>query len=383
MSITERVLAEAERLGFAMCGVARAEASPHAEEVRRWIETGSHGEMQYLAEHLDVRLDPRRLVPGARSVIVVADRYPSQPPLPGAVPVAASQRRALGKVGRYAWGDDYHKVIKKRLFALADTLREAHPSETFRSVVDTAPLLEREFAVRAGLGWIGKHTLMIHPQPDHRGSWYLLGCIVTTLDLPPTAEQHPGEVDHCGSCTRCIDACPTHCIEDPAVTGRRSLDATRCISYLTLEHRSLIPPELHEPMGDWIAGCDVCQEVCPFNWGSGTGDRGSGSQSGVVDSTIHDRYQPRPELTGGLDLLDLLGWSSEDRAETFRGSALKRMKLEMVKRNALIAAGNALRTADDPSLHKRIEQIAADETEHELVRETARQGLDGSRSVNV
>ncbi|HEX7010591.1 MAG TPA: tRNA epoxyqueuosine(34) reductase QueG, partial [Phycisphaeraceae bacterium] len=270
------VMELAQQLGFALVGIAPAQPSEHAETVRQWISEGRHGEMHYLAEHLDLRLDPARLLPGARSVIAVADLYhhPSQAPAEAeARPSSASgdsplpRGRVRGRVARYAWGEDYHKVIKKRLHQMADALRERFPDAAFRCTVDTAPALEREHAMRAGLGWVGKHTLLIHPR---HGSWTLLGLILTTLAIQDSAQAgFPGRTvvpaDHCGTCTRCIDACPTQCIENPDLTGRRAIDATRCISYLTLEHRGPIDPSLHRAMGDWIAGCDVCQEVCPFN----------------------------------------------------------------------------------------------------------------------
>ncbi|MEX0745917.1 MAG: tRNA epoxyqueuosine(34) reductase QueG [Phycisphaeraceae bacterium] len=371
----QQVRALADELGFAMCGIAPANASDHASFVRQWLAEHKHGEMHYLANNLDLRLDPHALLPGARSVIVVADVYASRAPSsPSAMP--------KGRIARYAWGDDYHKTIKQRLHRLADALRERQPDATFRAVVDTAPLLEREHAARAGLGWIGKHTLTLHPR---LGSYLLLGAIVTTLDLPRSADQaYPGRTvpptDHCGTCTRCIDACPTQCISDPDQhAGHRTLDATRCISYLTLEHRSLIDPSLHAPIGDWLAGCDVCQEVCPYNQPLRFTDSNQqpevSNQKSNVRLPLHPRYMPRPELTAGLDLLDVLNWTAEDRQRVFQGSALKRMKLEMVQRNALIAAGNALMQQDHPLLRRRIHEFAHDADAHPLVRETARQVL--------
>ncbi|MFA9477402.1 tRNA epoxyqueuosine(34) reductase QueG [Phycisphaerales bacterium AB-hyl4] len=372
-----RVRELADELGFALCGIAPAAASDHADFVRQWLADDKHGEMHYLATNLDLRLDPRELLTGARSVIVVADVYP-----PGVYdsPTDTQQPQPpVGRVARYAWGDDYHKTIKQRLHRLADALRERHPAAVFRATVDTAPLLEREHAARAGLGWIGKHTLTLHPR---LGSYLLLGAIVTTLDLADAAEEdYPGHTlpptDHCGTCTRCIDACPTQCIADPAHhQGHRTLDATRCISYLTLEHRSLIDTSLHASMNDWLAGCDVCQQVCPYNQPIETRPPPAPEIRNVksdIALPIHPRYTPRAELTLGLNLLDVLNWTADDRQRVFQGSALKRMKLEMVKRNALIAAGNALMQNDDPPLRQRIHELAHDADEHTLVRDTARQ----------
>lgn len=349
----------AQPLGFALVGVAPAELTGHEAFLRDWLSKGLHGEMAYLAEHLSQRIDPTVLLPGAKSIICVADRYAARAPEAS----TAAPSNPHGRVARYAWGDDYHQTIKKRLFTLADVLRERFGAgHQFKVTVDTAPVLEREHAMRAGLGWIGKHTLLIH----HRlGSYLLLGEIVTTLAIETSGDAdyplplRPG-TDHCGTCTRCIEACPTRCIASEGY----ALDASRCISYLTLEHRSLIAPDLHNAIGNWVAGCDVCQEVCPHN-----------RPGEARDEPVRAEYEPRPGVAGGLNLLELLNWSAEDRQRTFTRSALKRMKLEMVKRNALIAAGNHLARQDHPALRARITELAKDEAEHPLVRETARQVL--------
>jgi epoxyqueuosine reductase len=236
---------------------------------------------------------------------------------------------------------------------MADALAETWPGHTFRAAVDTAPVLEREHAQRAGLGWVGKHTLLIHPQ---LGSWLLLGEIVTTLPLKTSAQAGRGPMsDHCGTCTRCIDACPTDCITP------YQLDAKRCISYLTLEHRGLIDQSLQTRMGEWVAGCDICQEVCPHN-----------RPRDDAPAAQLDAYAPRDYATG-LPLLELLGWTAEDRQRVFTRSALKRMKLDQVRRNAIIAAGNWLATHDSPALRAKLRTIAADADESEVVRVTAQQ----------
>jgi epoxyqueuosine reductase len=302
--------------------------------------------MGYLARNVDVRLDPRRLVPGARSIICVADRYHDGAPDAAARPEDGPK----GRVARYARGDDYHRVMKRRLRRLADELAAALPAETFRVCVDTAPLLERELAQRAGLGAVGKHTLLIEPGA---GSWLLLGEIVTTAGFAPSA---PCAADPCGACTRCIDACPTG-----AITAW-SVDATRCISYLTIEHRSGIDARFREPAGDWIFGCDVCQEVCPHNQPT---ERSRGL-------AVEAAYAPRRDSFG---LLAVLGWDEQARRDAFARSALKRAKLAMMKRNALIAAGNALAAADRPALRRRVDAVAADPAEDELVRSAARAAL--------
>ncbi len=365
---SQPVLDQAMELGFGLVGIASARPSRYAEHVRRWIAKGLHGEMGYLESHLEIRLDPGKLLAGARTVICVADKHPQttdhNPQGPG----------PHGRIARYAFGNDYHKSMKKRLHKLADALTESHPSERFRSTVDTAPIHEREFAAQAGLGWIGKHTLLIHPR---HGSYFLLGTIVTTMNLRTTEDAgYPQPTvpptDHCGTCTLCIDACPTGCISD---TDPRSVDATRCISYLTLEHRSAIDPSVHGPMGDWIAGCDICQEVCPHNREREIGEQEKGEHRlrfSVLP--LHPDHAPRPPAPA-LSLSDILGWNEDDRRRVFKGSALKRIKLGMLKRNALIALGNALSKQDNPELRERIGRIAGDEAEPELVRITARQVL--------
>ncbi len=346
---TRSVLQRCHDLGFALAGVAPVRATRYERELRDWLAAGSHGEMQYLAEHLRERLDPRRIVPGARSILCVADRYHDGGPEPERSP----EQRPRGRVARYARGDDYHQVIKKRLHHLADELAGEFPGETFRACVDTAPVLEREVAQRAGLGAVGKHTLLIEPGV---GSWLLLGELITTLELAPS---EPSGEDPCGTCTRCIDACPTGAIAPWTV------DATRCISYLTIEHRSDIAPDFHEAIGDWIFGCDVCQDVCPHNQPTGR----------AAGAPVHPAYAPRRE---GFDLLEVLGWDEQGRRDAFVRSAMKRAKLAMMKRNAIIVAGNVLARRDEPALRQRIEAIAADTDEDLMVRRTARSVLKNS-----
>lgn len=314
-------------LGFALAGICEARPTDRRDELVAWLDEGKHGSMSWLANNVDERADASRLLDGARSIIMVADLYalgPDTAPLPP----------GHGRIARYARGEDYHGVIKKRLHALCDGLRAAHPGAEFRAFVDTAPVLEREHALRAGLGWIGKHTLLINPA---LGSWMLLGGILTTLDLAPPVIQRAIE-DHCGTCTRCIDACPTKAITPYGV------DARRCISYLTIEHREAIPEEFHTAIGDNLFGCDICQEVCPHNrereWGVGSGEWGkTGSTNRECEggAGIHPAYAPRHN---SLNLLEVLGWTEEDRRAALARSSMKRAKLDMWKRNALIVAGN-------------------------------------------
>ncbi len=367
----------AASLGFSLVGIAPAAPSDHAAQFRAWLDAGKHGDMDYLARYADIALDPRHIVPGAKAIICVADRYGGAAIESGAMEPDSGgpqpARSPTGRIARYAQGDDYHRVMKNRLHQLADALREKHPDHLFRTTVDTAPVMEREHAARAGLGWVGKHTLVIHRQ---LGSYFLLGEIITTVPLQTSAEAgYPpptaAPVDHCGSCTRCIDACPTQCITP------YSIDASRCISYLTLEHRGEIDPALHPMMRDWLAGCDVCQEVCPFNQQAGG--------EAVVDRVKTDeakdheakpaalsRYAPR---LPSLAILEVLEWTEMDRRQALERSALKRIKLDMFKRNALIAAGNYLADCDDAPMRERIAALAADEGESPLVRQTAKQVL--------
>ena len=332
-TLASRVLELCAEHGFALAGICDASPTDRADELRAWLAAGKHGEMSYLADHLDARLDPDLVLEGARAAVVVADLYHTRSE-PADRPDAAQ-----GRIARYARGDDYHASIKKRLHALCDELIARHPEHRFRAFADTAPVMEREFAARAGIGWVGKHTLTINPS---FGSWFFLGGILTTLGLEPPADQ-PTITDHCGTCTRCIDACPTDAITPYAV------DATRCISYLTIEHRSPIDPAFFEPMGDWIAGCDICQEVCPHN---------SPRPTPGVEAR-NDAYRPKRT---GFDLLGVLGWSADDRAAHLRGSALKRIKLDMFRRNALVAMGNAWRTSGDDRLLSAIRGATADES---------------------
>ena len=347
VDVTATVLETCRSLGFTLSGICDASPSSHAEAVRAWISAGRHGSMEWMERRLEERLDPGVYLPGAASMIVVADRYHE-----GGRDRIEPDGPARGRIARYARGRDYHKVLKGRLVKLAKALSEAHPEAAFRPCVDTAPILEREHAMRAGLGLVGKNTLLI--EPGH-GSWLLLGAVVSTLRLEPTPSRHIGE-DPCGTCTRCIDACPTD-----AITAF-SVDATRCIAYTTIEHRSGIAPEIAASTGDWLFGCDVCQEVCPH----------SVRKQRRLPLPIHPDYAPR---RNDLDLLDVLGWDEDARNTTLQGTAARRATLWMWKRNALVCAGNALVQSPgrpgSEALRRRIESIAEDSQENAAVRETA------------
>lgn len=344
--------------GFAFAGVCAALPTAREAEFRAWMEGAAHGDMAFLEEYVAERMDPARLLPGARAMLLVADRYAAAGAGGvGETPVAGEPGSAgavPGRVAKYAQGRDYHVVVKKRLHALADSLRPEFPGEQFRSFVDTAPVLEREHAARAGLGWIGKHTLLIHPTG---GSYFVLGGILTTLDAAP----EPGavvEADRCGTCTRCIDACPTG-----AITPYR-VQATRCISYLTIERSGAISPDLAAGVGDWLFGCDVCQDVCPYNQAR-AGERGEGGQGAAVNPA----YAPRAAM---LDAIEVLGWSAAERTARLSVSAMKRATLDMLKRNALVVIANAARRTGDARLRAVLARAAADATLPEWVRAAAR-----------
>jgi len=295
----------AASLGFDRVGIARAGPVTRAAYLRDWLERGCAGRMDYLRRHLEQRMDPGMLLEGARSVIVVALNY--QQPAP-----ERTDERPTGRVAKYAWGDDYHRIVRDRLEAMIDEMRGAidEPLQA-RACVDTAPILERQWAAAAGIGWIGKNTMVLHPE---LGSYFFLGEIVTTLELACDAPM----TNHCGTCTRCLEACLTKAFRAPY-----QLDASRCISYFTIELRDEIPAEYHAAIGDWIFGCDICQQVCPFN-------------RDVPASTAFSIRPPGPYPA----LSEILSWRPEDYAANLRRSAMKRAKLAMLKRNAAIALAN-------------------------------------------
>jgi len=314
LPLTERVAAVALALGFDLVGVARAEPGAHAAFLREWLARGYGGEMAYLARNAERRADPQQVLPGARSVIALGLVYD-----PGARPEPSGH--AL-RVARYAGGDDYHGVLIDRVRALEAALPPlADAPVRTRGYVDTGPVLERAFAADAGLGWIGKNTLLIHPR---LGSYLFLGVVLTDLALEPGA----AEPDHCGSCRACLDACPTGAFPEPYV-----LDATRCVSYTTIELRGEIPEPLRAGQGDWGFGCDVCQEVCPWNQ--------RGRRAVPADPLgLRARLAPREEWRAPA-LAWVLGLSQESWQAATRGTALRRSGYRGLLRNALVAAGNS------------------------------------------
>jgi epoxyqueuosine reductase len=318
--LTDRALALGLAMGFDRVGVSPAEPTPQTEFLRHWIARGFAGEMHYLIRRLEERIDPRRVLEGARSIIAVSLVYD-----PGIQ--ESPQDRALGTVARYARGDDYHQVLGERLRAYETELRAltGRPIR-IKSYVDTGPVQERAYAARAGLGWIGKNTCLIDPV---LGSHLFLGVLITDLAL----RANSPEPDHCGTCRACLDACPTRAFEAPYV-----LDATRCISYATIEQGGAIPESMREAQGDRVFGCDVCQEVCP--WNSRRGRRVPPDPLGLREQ-LAPRSEWRAPALEWLLALDRQGWGRATRR-----SAMRRPGHRGLLRNALIAAGNS----GDPSL---------------------------------
>jgi epoxyqueuosine reductase len=309
-------------LGFDLAGVAPAAPTEHSERLREWIDRGYAGAMAYLGERLEERIDPRRVLEGARSVVVVGLVY---------APDAAAPAAAEVQLARYAVGDDYHEVLIDRLRALAAAVEVLAGCEVAaRAYVDTGPVAERAMAARAGLGWIGKNSCLIHPE---HGSYLFLGALLLDLELAPGAP----EPDHCGSCRACLDACPTDAFAEPYV-----LDATRCIAYTTIEDPGPIPEPLREGHGSWVFGCDICQQVCPWNTRRGRPE--------LADPLgLRERLAPR-ELWQGATLRWLLGLDERAWQQATRHSAIRRAKHRGLLRNALIAAGNS----NDPTLAEAI-----------------------------
>ncbi len=317
MTLTQAVKDYAQRLGFALTGVTTPDAPPHLDVYERWLKEGRHGEMSYLATERArrCRADPREISPECRSILVLGIRYPAPPPIP---PSLAEKGGAwgigYGRVAAYAWGNDYHDILPDRLRSIVAFIEtQAGHAIPNRWYTDTGPLLERELAQRAGLGWIGKNTCLIHPR---LGSYFLLAEILLGIELDP---DPPFSFDRCGTCTRCLDACPTGCI-----LPDRTVDARRCISYLTIELKGSIPPDLRSKMGAWVFGCDVCQQVCPWNrWAAADGD---------------PAFAPRPGVPNPI-LADELSLTAEDFNRKFKHNPVKRARRRGYLRNAAVAAG--------------------------------------------
>jgi epoxyqueuosine reductase len=296
--------------------VARAGRAPHADAFLSWLRDGCHGDMAWMARDPERRADPRIVLPGCRSVLVLAVNY-----FPGEIPPGPADGRATGRIARYAWNDDYHDLILPRLRAL--DARMLGLGGTQKCYVDTGPVLERDHASAAGLGWNGKSTVQIHRQ---LGTWFFLAAILTTLEAEPDKPAR----DHCGKCVRCIDACPTG-----AITAPHRVDARRCISYLTIEHKGTIPEHLRPLLGDRIYGCDDCLAACPWN------------RFARVSS--ESAYHAREEIFA-FGLRDYLALDDDAFRSLFRRSPIKRIKRSRFLRNVCVALGNTGNADDLPAL---------------------------------
>ena len=318
--LTQQIKEKAHQLGFDLVGITGPDPPPHLDVYKAWVKNGRNGEMDYLKREKanKRRTDPKEILGECKSILVLGVPY-SNPDS------RVSASSGYGRVAAYAWGEDYHYVLPERLKALVDFIEHqvGHPVPN-RWFTDTGPILEREFAQRAGLGWIGKNTMLINPE---KGSYFLLAEILLGIDLEP---DRPFEADHCGTCTRCIEACPTDCI-----LPDRTLDAERCISYLTIELKGPIPAELRHKMSDWVFGCDVCQVVCPWN----------------------ERFAPASGdpsfLPQGRDIVQLdgeLNISVEEFNRKFKNIPIKRTKRRGYLRNVAVALGNQGDIASIPAL---------------------------------
>ena len=325
-SLRLRIFDKAAELGFCAWGIARADAAPEAgERLKEWIAAGHHGEMGWIEDRAEQRASPQGLWPQAKSVIALAMSY-----APATDPLALAGANDRGRISVYAQGADYHKVVKKALKAMGRWLADEAGCE-LKVFVDTAPVMEKPLSAAAGVGWQGKHSNLLNRE---HGSWLFLGVIYTTLELEPDA---PAE-HHCGSCTRCIAACPTGAIIAPEL-----VDARRCISYLTIEHAGPIPHEFREAIGNRIYGCDDCLAVCPWN-------------RFASQAQANKAFTPRPELAAPA-LADLLALEDSSFRQLFSGSPIKRIGVNRMIRNCLIAAGNS----GDPALRPSVERYLSNE----------------------
>ena len=300
---SKKIKAETARLGFLSCGISRAEfLQEEAPRLEAWLKQGMHGQMSYMENHFDKRLDPRKLVPGAKSVISLLYNYfPSQ-----------QQQQDSYKISKYAYGEDYHHVIKDKLRHLMQFIQGEIGEVHGRAFVDSAPVLDKAWATRSGLGWVGKNSNLLTRQV---GSFYFIAELILDLDL----DYDTPTTDHCGSCTACIDACPTEAIVKPYV-----VDGSKCISYFTIELRDEIPNTLQGSFDDWVFGCDICQDVCPWNRFS--------------KPHTEPRFTPNPELLG-FSRRDWEELTEEVFQRVFRKSAVKRTKFQGLARNVTFVKG--------------------------------------------
>jgi epoxyqueuosine reductase len=311
-----QILHWGEELGFQQLGVADTQLDHHEEHLNRWLEKRFHGKMNYMERHGTRRSRPGELIPGTIRVISARMDYLPESAIPAGELMQQSDKALIS---RYALGRDYHKLIRKRLQKLASRIEQETGQFGYRVFVDSAPVLEKALAEKAGLGWIGKHSNLLHKKA---GSWFFLGEIYTDLPLPV---DKPAE-NHCGDCTRCMDYCPTG-----AIVGPYQVDARKCISYLTIELRESIPVELRKPMGNRIFGCDDCQLVCPWNR--------------FAKHSKEEDFTPRPGLDAG-ELVELFSWTEEQFLKRTEGSAIRRIGYPCWLRNIAVALGNAATNSD-------------------------------------
>jgi epoxyqueuosine reductase len=334
--LEERIKAHARRLGFDLVGIAAAADADDFGRLVEWLDRDFAGEMAYMSRHAEARRHPASILPEVRSVIMVGMNYKPAPD--------DEQKDAAARVARYAQGADYHDVLRGKLKQLLAWLRNENPGCQGRAVVDTAPLLERDFARRAGLGWIGKNTMLLNTR---LGSYFFLGALLVSLDLKADV---PHASSHCGTCTACLEACPTG-----AFAGPFQLDARRCISYLTIELRGPVPEEHRPGVADWLFGCDICQEVCPWN--------------SKAPASAEAALRPHPDLVN-IDAAELLSLSDEAFRRRFRGTALTRAGRAGLLRNAAIVLGNR----GDPAALPALRNALADP--EQVVSEAAQWAID-------
>ena len=346
--LKQRLVSFAREIGFDSCRIATCGSAPHAAAFRNWLDEGGNGEMGYMARGEEKRCDPQKVLPDARSIVVLALNYFHGDPQAGGTPAAT------GRIARYAWGDDYHDLIETKLDKIGEFLREFGGQQ--KCYVDTGPVLERDHAAQAGIGWHGKSTMLID---ERLGTWFFLAEVLTTLELLPD-EPVPAR---CGTCQRCIKACPTG-----AITAPHRLDARRCISYLTIELKGSIPLELRPLIGNRIFGCDDCLDACPWNR--------------FAQVSREAAFSARP-ATVGMPLRQYLSLSDDEFRMLFRNSPIKRIKRRGFLRNVCVALGNVGDSSDLPALERATadsERLIAEHANWAIHQIRSRHGISPSQS---